>query len=126
MSDDLLDIGEEKSTDSSILTNVRWWERMRIVYNIIIIGIIATSFFFVRSGYSYGYSYRRVTERIIVLGIYLVIVNLFYCLGWGLDLLLRHYFKTKGFGKGLNISLFVLGTLLVALFTLFISFVARL
>lgn len=123
MSEDLLDSTDEQSTDSSILSNVRWWERMRIWYNVIIVGMLVTSFFFVRYGSSYNY--WRVTERVIVLAIYLVIANLFYCLGWGLDLLFRHYFKIRGFGKGLNIGLFSVGTLLVALFTLFISFVVR-
>ena len=123
MNNDILDLTEEKSTDSSILATVRWWERMRILYNIIIVGIIITSFFFVH--YGFDFSSIRFQERLFVMGIYLVIANLFYCLGWGLDILFRHYFKIGGFNKAINITFFTVGTLLIALFTLFFSFVLR-
>ncbi|MFT5779446.1 MAG: hypothetical protein ACI837_002404, partial [Crocinitomicaceae bacterium] len=67
--------------------------RKRLVYNLILIGFTT---FLLYSFWEYTglVSHREVITDMII---HVVIANVFYSMTWGLGLLSRYYFKSKGF-----------------------------
>ncbi len=96
---------EEK--DKSLLAAFAWWEKKRVLYNIIVgvAGIIVLLLL----------PYFSILDLLGVI-IYGVIVNLFYSLGFLIEVAARHYFKSDidftekretFFGAGLIFSVLV-------------------
>lgn len=98
--------------DSEILKVVGWWERRRLVYNVLvavsgIAGIWLSEIEIM----------PEFTPFVIIFG---VSANLFYCLGWGIYVLRCHFQKGSVFVKPYGQVFFWLGTL----FSIFITFLS--
>lgn len=100
----LLDHSEEdQSPAERLLEAVLWWERRRLVYTLILLGGVLQSIFMEGQGHLDN------GELLLLVGFYLFMANLCYCLGWGSELLLWVYGKIFFRGRQL---LFIIGTLL--------------
>jgi hypothetical protein len=92
--------------------SVRWWEKKRLVYNLITLfgGLLV---FVLRSGVPNGLSPNEFYHMhpYLFLGVMLLGANIFYCFGWGSEVLLNHYFKLTFFSKGLRMFLYIGGSL---------------
>lgn len=96
---------------------LRWWERRRIFYNVVVVilqVIIAWEVVVARS---------EIDSTLIVLfsGFFLLIANLCYCLGWGIEFLVAYYFKSIQIREGLRAVLFIFG-LLFSLYATIVSY----
>jgi hypothetical protein len=73
-------------TDKSLLTAFAWWEKKRVIYNMIMLitGLIIMLYF-------------GDFDLLSLIGIILygLIANIFYCLGFFIELAARHYFKSE-------------------------------
>lgn len=119
MDNDLIDIDQENESPNDLAMNlIRWWERWRLPYNIFVIVIQGALLFLFISKHSYGT--RHFPELLIFSLIYLFILNLCFCLGWGVPLLFYHYFKLKPTSKSSRIVLLILGTILTFILTLLV------
>lgn len=101
--------------DRSFIENVRWWERIRWVYNMVIL----------ISGSIPLYNQTELLndfEIIFLIVIYVFFANICYCLGWGIDVLAAYYFNYRFNGQVTRMLLLVLGTVGSFLLTLLLSF----
>lgn len=107
--DTLLDEQEpEESIAKRLLESVRWWERRRLLYTGILIGGGVLGIF------EYGQGYLSNGELLFFTGLYLLAANLFYCLGWGIELLLWVHLKVVFSARQ---ALFIIGTVFSVLLT---------
>ena len=92
--------------------SVRLWEKKRLLYNLITLfgGLLG---FFLRSDVPNGLSHNEFYQihPYLFLGVMLLGANIFYCCGWGLEVLLNHYFKFHSFSKRLRMFLYTIGSL---------------
>jgi len=107
-----------KYEDATFIENVRWWERNRWVYNLVVLvsGSIPI--------YNDIASLQNF-DTIVFIIIYAFLANICYCLGWGIDLLGAYYFKYRFNGQVTRMLLLVLGTVGAFLLTLLLSFLFR-
>ena len=88
--------------------SVRWWEKKRLVYNLITLsgGLLV---FFLSSQVPNGLSPNDFYQihPYLFLGIMLFGANLFYCCSWGAEVLLNYYFKLPFFSKTLRLFFFI-------------------
>ncbi|MDG1331584.1 MAG: hypothetical protein P8P74_04595 [Crocinitomicaceae bacterium] len=117
MEDHLIDSEIDESPKDVILGIMRWWEKKRLLFNMIILSIIAIviSLHLVERPNSYRYIFGG--GFIIQSIFYFVFINICYCLGWGVQLLRYYYFKTQYDSKALDYVLFIFGTLVTGFFT---------
>jgi len=86
--DDILD-ADLDAKELSWRLAVKWWEKKRMVYNIIFIGTqIMMMLVYWKGTLQYGLEYAVIDSFIVVL-----IANMCYCLGWGLEILADYYFN---------------------------------
>ena len=95
---------------------ILWWEKRRLVYNILIIGLSVFSL------YSYwDYPMRKIigNEQVIINTIVFIFgANLFYTLSWGLGIINYHITgKTYISSKKRRWILFILGTIFSLIWT---------
>ncbi len=99
--------------DKSLLTAFAWWEKKRIIYNVV---VGAAGIYFLFSG---GWD-LNIIEFIGAI-IYGIISNLFFCLGFLIEIGVKHYFKSeKDFSKKREL-LFWLGLLFSVLITIWLG-----
>ena len=96
----------KQPTNSELRSIVIGWERMRILYNIILflIGIVAI-FFIMRAPF---YKLEDTILSAIVFGVF---ANICFCAGPTIETYIRVIFNTQDI-RSLRLSLFILGTLL--------------
>lgn len=89
--DDILDSSIDDS--KAVWELVTWWENRRLRYNLIVGGVGGGIFIIA------ALDNLHIIEVLISIGIlgffYAVAANLLYCLGWGIDILLRFYLKIE-------------------------------
>lgn len=111
--DELLDttaLPEKESDHKSIIT---WWERKRIIYNLVIVFVELTITLIEWKGaLRWGLS-----DVVIGSAVYLFIANGFYTAGWAIEFLINHYFSRFK----LNINLRWLFLILGFLFSIFLT-----
>jgi len=98
---------ENNTVDTSeIHRAVKWWEKKRILYNVITLvgGLLVL---LLRSEVPNGISSL---SNYIIIGYWLFGANIFYTCGWGLEILLNYYFKFRFWRDGIRLILFVLGS----------------
>ncbi|NVK65416.1 MAG: hypothetical protein HWE22_12565 [Flavobacteriales bacterium] len=115
MEDQLIDSETEEAPKDVILDIIRWWERKRILFNVLQVGIVLFVLFFFYNGSSISAILR--SEFIFQSLLYFLFVNFCYSAGWGVHLLLYYYFKTKDTSHILDIVLLILGSLFTSLVT---------
>lgn len=92
-----------------------WWEKKRIIYNVIIIGL---SVFLMYDFWDYPWRKIVGSQNVIIDAIkFIFIANVFYSLSWGLGVLSHYLFKTKGLNKTGRWILFVLGIFISVVIT---------
>ncbi len=114
--EDLIDNEDDKSSDSVVMELIHWWERRRIPYTILLILIVV--YLVIVAQYEHPQRTYIRLEFIVVTLIYLFFANLFYCLGWGIPLIIYHYFKVKPTTKSVRLILFTMGVVLSVFVTL--------
>ncbi len=115
---ELLDDDLIKEKNDDLLKSLRWWEKKRVLYNLILLGIII---FIIFSRYD-AFLYFGVYNGIIGSILFLLVANFFFCMGWILEILIYYYFK-KGyqFIKTLRMFLFIIG-ISISIFQTFIMY----
>jgi cytochrome bd-type quinol oxidase subunit 1 len=78
--------------DQSILDLIQWWEKRRLLYNIIVGLVGSAAVFFMLERNHYIFSSEVLLFIVLPFGIF---ANIAYLAGWVIDLLLRYYFKIR-------------------------------
>lgn len=117
MEDNLIDNELNESPKDVILGIMRWWERKRLLFNLITLGIIMLVVIPFTISHVDGYSHILNGPFIIQSLLYFVFINLAYCAGWGIQLLGYYYFKIQYDSNALDYVLFIIGSLFTGLVT---------
>lgn len=104
MKEDILDADLENQEDP-LFIGVQWWEKKRLIYNLFLIG---TQIIMMLS-YSSGTMQYGLENAIIDSLFVAVIANGFYCIGWGLEILVRYYFNYQ-LEHQYRITCYIIGT----------------
>ena len=119
MENDLIDDNtENQSPDSLTMNLIRWWERLRLPYNLFVI-VLQFIFIYVFIGVDHIGGVGDFLAIVIFSLAYLFLMNLCFCLGWGLPLLHYYYFKFKPISKSNRIILLISGCILTIIVTFF-------
>jgi len=95
-----------------ILEIIQWWERKRLIYNIVLI-TISIAGLFLKS--EVPNSVLTINSFIVLL-IWVIGANAFYCAGWGIEIFIFYYFKIIPL-KRYRIILFAMGILISIIWT---------
>ncbi len=96
-----------RDTERDWYEPVSWWEKRRLLYNFIFVGVILLIMIAFRVGVElYGISDALIDTLIVVL-----IANAFYTVGWGLEIMVSYYFPAMRFSPTVRMILYLLGTL---------------
>ena len=91
----------------SLFVSVKWWEKKRWVYNVILVGVeIIMMLIYWESTKWFG-----IGESIIWSFAFTLVANIFFSIGWGIDILVKYYFKKDIFSEKTRFIFFVLGLL---------------
>jgi hypothetical protein len=105
----IIDAPKQNTSEISVVKEmIIWWEKRRIIYNIIIIGLSA----FLMYDF-WDYPWRKIVGGVTIILeaiVFIFIANAFYTLSWGFGVLRHNLFKTKGLHKTGRWILFILGT----------------
>lgn len=114
----IIDASSTKKSEASIVKDmIVWWEKKRLIYNILIIGL---SLFLMIDFWDHPMRSIIGTRQIVWNAfVFIFGANLFYTLGWGLGVVSHYIFKTKGLNNTSRWILFVLGTLFSIVWTVF-------
>lgn len=82
---------KNKHYDYHLSEAVRWWERYRIVYNLILLGVVA--YFFIR--YFPRIELYGLNQAVFESILFLITANAFYSFGLLLEVLFPFYFKKE-------------------------------
>lgn len=120
MEEDLIDTTLNEVPKNVVAEIFRWWERKRLLFNLLMIGIIV----FVAAMHLLTNSdtpnYYRFSSDFFVRSIYyFLFINICYCAGWGIQLLAYYAFDIQyNSVKIVNIVLFTIGTVFTGYITL--------
>ena len=116
--DELLDNPSVDQKEDDYKSIVKWWERKRIIYNLVIIFVQIT----IALNEWMGVLRWGISDVLIGSALFLLIANGFYTFGWAFEFLFQHYFsgfKLKPFHR---LLIFILGLL----FSVFITGIVHL
>lgn len=117
MDDHLIDNELNEIPKDTIREIMSWWERKRLLFNLIIVGI---ALLVLIPNLIAGSLYIAVDLGILIRSaIYLIFINCCYCAGWGTQLLRYYYFNFQNDSNALDYVLYTIGTLFTGLFTYF-------
>ena len=103
----------KQKEDKLLLTAFGWWEKKRIIYNIVV-GCAGVFILFTNGG-------EFTIPNFIGIIIYGLLANLFYSLGFLIEIGAKHYFKSdRDFGK-IREGLFWAGLILSVIITIFLG-----
>jgi hypothetical protein len=112
----VIDSPTKDAPEQSVIKEmIMWWEKRRIIYNILIVGL---SIFLIYD--FWDYPWRKIVGGNIIIFeavLFLIIANVFYSLGWGIGVLAHYMFKTNGLSITWRWIIFVLGTLFSIIIT---------
>jgi len=87
INDNILDAGFDGFQSNSLMDSIDWWERKRFLYNLIIVGLeLAIISFFWEGTKRFG-----IQNAIFGSIAYTVVANIFYSMGWGINVLAYYY-----------------------------------
>ena len=92
-----------------------WWERKRMIYNFIILGV---QLFIIFIMWEETRLFGLMSAFWGSLG-YLIVANLFYSIGWGLEIITLYYIGENDFLVSNRIFLFITGLLFSIFLTVF-------
>jgi len=87
--DELLDFQEKPQQANEYKEIIRWWERKRIIFNLVIIFVQVI----IALDYWDGVLRWGISDVLIGSAFFLVIANGFYTFGWAMEFLINHYFS---------------------------------
>ncbi|MFT4600175.1 MAG: hypothetical protein ACI857_000346 [Arenicella sp.] len=114
MDTDILD-DHEKEQEIVLSIAIKWWEKKRLLFNLLVGGIGILGLLFSR--------FAIHPEEIIGLAIYGGLMNVMYSIGFLLEAMNKHYLKGKIEMVPWRLPLFILGTLVSMFVTLIASLV---
>lgn len=94
----------ESLTKFILHESVKWWEKKRILYNVILIGF-ALVFAFAKNEFP---NTNWSIESTLSICVWIFGANIFYCGGWGSEVLLKYYVDGK-INKNMRKFLFIMG-----------------
>jgi hypothetical protein len=118
---DVIDSPVNSLKDSVIIEIIKWWEKKRWIYNVILVGFVIFLLFAFTNNPA-----QEIWERghIIPMTIlHLVLANLCYLLGWLPGVIFHYYFNTKGLADRSRWTLFFFGVLFSLLVTVLLMIV---
>ena len=92
---DSLNLTTKPHAAKKVFSTIKWWEKRRLKFNLIIISAVFIPVFMVWD----LLNNIDLPLMLFFLFINLIIGNIVFCLGWGVELLRWHYFKIKSIGK---------------------------
>ena len=101
---ELLDDGFDDE-NANLLDAVQWWEKKRLWYNVLIFGVELL----IMIRYWQGTMSFGIVEAIIGTIANNIVANMFYTIGWGIEILILYYFKIKSFGNSARLFLYTIG-----------------
>lgn len=119
MEDHLIDNELNDAPKDVIFEILGWWEKKRLLFNLIILGMVGLAAIPYIVYYSFGSSRVFSGAFLIQSILYFIFINAAYCAGWGIQCLRYYYSKTQPESDVLNFILFTLGTLFTAFVTYF-------
>ena len=100
----------EERNDDKMMSAFVWWEKRRLFYNIYV--TLAGVFGLVLSFFPMSFL------DFVGIVMWMIVANVFYCLGFLVELFVKHYFKsTKAFDNRTRQTLFWLGCIFSMLLT---------
>lgn len=105
--EEIIDAPIIRGTNEAILDMVKWWEKKRLYYNLVVVGI---SVFTIWGLWSKAFVAGGPQSVILTLITHIVGANLFYCSGWGIGILRFYYFKGEHMPNQARWLLFIAGT----------------
>ena len=117
INNDILDAQPTKHDISSSKEIIAWWERKRLVYNLI---IILCSISFSMLG-KWPIRYYVLDHLLLVAPIHLFLANIFYSFGWGGELLINYYIPTFKLPSIVKYFIYIGGVLFSILVTYIVA-----
>lgn len=97
-----------------IFNALQWWEARRLGYNIVLIACeIFLILYFWKGTLLYG-----IENAFLGSVLYTIAANVFFSVGWGIEILALYYFGENRFLRKFRIPFFILGVLFSILLTL--------
>lgn len=87
-------IPSKLKTADEILEDVRWWEKKRKKFNLIVFGFGFVSLIFIIPPYFF-FGIAPLLFCLIGASIYFLLINLFYSLSWGIEIFNHIYFEGR-------------------------------
>lgn len=116
--DELLDNPSTIQKEDDYKSIIKWWERKRIIYNLVIIFVQIT----IALNEWIGVLRWGISDVLIGSALFLLIANGFYTFGWALEFLIQHYFSGFKQKPIHRLLLFILGLL----FSVFVTGIVHL
>jgi len=116
--DELLDLPTSVETESDYKLIIRWWERKRFIYNLVIIFVQVI----IALDYWNGVMRWGISDVLIGSALFLLIANGFYTFGWALEFLIQHYFSGFKLKTIHRLLIYILGLL----FSVFVTGIVHL
>ena len=90
LKDEILDLDFNEKRADTVLDIVDWWERKRMIYNLILVSIeLIVMFSFRRGVLEFG-----IGDAILWSIAYTMVANIFFSVGWGIGIL-GYYYNLK-------------------------------
>lgn len=105
----------QPTPDSDIVETIKWWERRRIFYNM---GVILTGLFVVAA---HWLPFQNPLYSLLMMLLFLICCNVFYSVGWGIEVLSRVYNGRETHFKQLRSWLFCMELYASIIATVYIS-----
>lgn len=116
--DELLDNPSVDQKEDDYKSIIKWWERKRIIYNLVIIFVQIT----IALNEWMGVLRWGISDVLIGSALFLLIANGFYTFGWAMEFLINHYFSRFKLKPIHRLLIFILGLL----FSIFITGIVHL
>jgi len=114
--ENFLEFEKPLNGDSSMLNSVRWWEKKRLMFTII---LLVTEVVMMSTNLQ-GTIEFGISNAIIGSIAYIIAANGFFCLGWGLEVLVKYYYNGKNFLEQFRWFFLIIGILFSCLYTVII------
>lgn len=118
-SKEIIDSPEKRELETNVdfKEMILWWEKRRLIYNALIIGL---STYLIYDFWDYPMRAMKGGAEIIINSIIFIFgANLFYTLGWGIGVIGIRFFKSKGLTNTGRWIVFIIGTIFSLVWTNF-------
>lgn len=110
---DILDVEMMDDKKEAIWEGIEWWENNRLLYNILLIALEV----FLMTTYWVGTKRFGIGNSIVQSLLYTIAANVFFSMGWGLEVWVRYHFNGYYIGKKARPIFLVLGIIFSLILT---------